>query len=39
MNLKNIGKVFTSKCVVTGSSYYKKRITGPRSCKRWETLV
>jgi len=26
MNLKKIGKVFTSKFVVTGPSFYKKRI-------------
>ena len=26
MNLKKFGKVFTSKFVVTGPSYYKKRI-------------
>ena len=32
MNLKKIGKVFTSKFVGTGpSSYKKKEFTGPRS--------
>jgi len=39
MNLKKIGKVFTSKSVGTGpSSYELKEYTGPRSHKGWETL-
>jgi hypothetical protein len=33
MNLKKIGKLFTSKFVGTVSSSYKKKITGPRSHK------
>jgi len=41
MNLKKIGKVFTSKFVGTGPSSYikKKEFTGPRFHKGWETLV
>ena len=39
MNLKRIGKLFMSKCVGTGPSSYKKKFTGPRSHKGWETLV
>jgi len=40
MNLKKIGKLFTSKFVRTGpSSYKKKEFTGPRSHKGWETLL
>ena len=39
MNLKKIGKVFTSKFVGTGPSSYKKEFTGPRSHKGRETLV
>ena len=38
MNLK-IGKVFTSKFVGSGPSSYKKKITGPRSHKVWETVL
>jgi len=40
MNLKKIGKVFTSKFVGTGPSSCKKKkeFTGPRSHKGWETL-
>ena len=36
MNLKKIGKVFTSKFIGTGPSSYKKKkeFTGPRSQKR-----
>ena len=33
MNLKKIGKVFTSKFVGTGPSSYKKEFTGPRLTK------
>ena len=33
MNLKKIGKVFTSKFVGTGLSSFKKEFTGPRSHK------
>jgi len=39
MNLKNIGKVFTSKFVGTGPTSYKKIITGQRSHKGWGTLL
>jgi hypothetical protein len=40
MNLKKIGKLFTSKFVGTGPSTYKKKeFTGPRSHKGWETLL
>jgi hypothetical protein len=40
MNLKKIGKVFTSKFVGTGPSFYKKKeFTGPRAHKGTETLV
>jgi len=33
MNLKKVGKVFTSKFVGSGPSSYKKEFTGPRSHK------
>jgi hypothetical protein len=39
MNLKKIGKVFTSKFVGPGSRLMKKEFTGPRSHKGWETLL
>jgi len=39
MNLKKIGKVFSSKFVGTGPSSDKKEFTGPRSHKDWETLL
>jgi len=32
--IKKIGKVFTSKCVVTGPSFYKKRIYGAAVSQR-----
>jgi hypothetical protein len=35
---KNIGKLVTRKFVETGPSFYKKKITGPRAHKGWETL-
>jgi len=38
MNLRKIGKVFTSKFVGTRPSFYKKKFTGPRSYKGWEGL-
>jgi len=37
--LKQIGKVFTSKSVGNGQSSYVKKFTGPRSHKGWETLL
>ena len=39
MNLKKIGKLFTSKFIGTGPWSYKKEFTGPRSRKSWETLL
>jgi len=39
MNLKKIGKIFTSKFIGTGPSSYKKEFTGPQSHHGWETLV
>ena len=40
MNLKKIGKLFTSKFVGTGpSSYEKKEFTASRSHKGWETVL
>jgi len=39
MNLKKIGKVFTSKSVGTGPRLVKKEFNGPRSHKGCETLL
>jgi hypothetical protein len=37
--LKQTGKVFTTKFVGTGPSSYKKEFTGPRSLKGLEALL